>query len=362
MIVNIHIHQESPMQWILYGATGITGRLITEAALRRGDSPILAGRNADRVRQLAEQHGLPWRAVDLTDDKALRRLVGSAPLTLLAASPFDTASLRVAYACIDTGTHYLDLANEIPVLEAMYGLQDLASERNVTLLPGVGFGTVAADTLACHVVERLPTADVLDLTIDLYTAGSSPGARGSTLRALASGAQVRRRGQLTRVGFGSRTAGAVVPPGARTVVTVPSGELAAVYRTTGVPNISVSRPLALPHIIARAALPALAVVANSRALQAWVAQRRSTDLPPSNPATKSRIWAHGADPNGQTALAQLETGEGYAFSAESAVAAVEAVLADPVPGAYSPGALLGPDFALRIAGTRRVDAQVRAAG
>jgi hypothetical protein len=42
------------------------------------------------------------------------------------------------------------------------------------------------------------------------------------------------------------------------------------------------------------------------------------------------------------------------------VAAVEAVLADPVPGSYSPGALLGPDFALRIAGTRRVDAQVRA--
>jgi short subunit dehydrogenase-like uncharacterized protein len=348
------------MQWILYGATGITGRLITQAALRRGHRPILAGRNADRVRPLAEEHGLPWRAVDLADDKALRGLVGSAPLILLAASPFDSASLRVTYACIDAGTHYLDLANEIPVLEAMYGLQDLASARKVTLLPGVGFGTVAADTLARHVVERLPTADVLDLTIDLYTAGTSPGARGSTLRALASGAQVRRRGQLTRVVFGSKTAGAVVPPGARTVVTVPSGELAAVYRTTAVPNISVSRPLSLPHVIARAALPALAVVAKSRALQAWVAQRPSNDLPPTDRVTKSRVWARAADPNGRTALAQLETGEGYAFSAESAVAAVEAVLADPVPGAYSPGALLGPDFALRIAGTRRTDAQVRA--
>jgi short subunit dehydrogenase-like uncharacterized protein len=347
------------MQWILYGATGITGRLITQAALRRGHEPILAGRNVDRVRPLAEQHGLPWRAVDLVDDKALRRLVGSAPLTLLAASPFDTASLRVAYACIDTGTHYLDLANEIPVLEAIYGLQDLASARKVTLLPGVGFGTVAADTLARHVVERLPAADVLDLTVDLYTAGSSPGARGSTLRALASGAQVRRGGKLTRVGFGSRTPGAVVPPGARTVVSVPSGELAAVYQTTRVPNISVSRPFPLPHIIARVALPALAVIANSRALQAWVAQRPSHDRPPADSATQSRVWAHGADPNGQTALAQLETGEGYAFSAESAVAAVEAVLGDPVPGAYSPGALLGPDFVLRIPGTSRVDAQVR---
>jgi short subunit dehydrogenase-like uncharacterized protein len=209
-------------------------------------------------------------------------------------------------------------------------------------------------------MDRLPTADVLDLTIDLYTSGSSSGARGSTLRALAPGAQIRCGGRLTRVAFGSRTVGAVVPPGARTVVTIPSGELAAIHRTTGVPNISVSRPLRLPHIVARIALPPLAVVAKSRALQAWVARRPSTDLPPADPATRSRVWAHAGDPNGQTALAQLETGEGYAFSAESAVAAVEAVLADPVPGAHSPGALLGPDFALRIPGTSRVDAQVTA--
>jgi short subunit dehydrogenase-like uncharacterized protein len=347
------------VEWILYGATGITGQLITQAALRRGHRPILAGRSIDRLRPLAERHGLPWRTVDLADHNGLRQLVGSAPLTLLAASAFDTASLRVAYACVETGAHYLDLANEMPALEAVYGLDEQGRARKVTLLPGVGFGTVAADTLARHVVDQLPSADVLDLTIDLYTAGTSSGARASTLRVLASGAQIRRRGQLTPVRFGSRTAGAVVPTGARTVVAVPSGELAAVYRTTGVLNISVSRPLPLPPVVARAVLPALSVVARSRTIQSLVAKRQSTDLSPADPTRRSRVWARAASRDGQTAMAQLETGEGYAFSAESAVAAVEAVLADPLPGAHSPGALLGPDFALGIAGTRRVDARVR---
>jgi hypothetical protein len=61
------------------------------------------------------------------------------------------------------------------------------------------------------------------------------------------------------------------------------------------------------------------------------------------------------DADGREVTAWLETGEGYAFTAHSAVRAVEAVLADPVPGAHSPGALLGADFPLDIPGTRRFD-------
>jgi short subunit dehydrogenase-like uncharacterized protein len=343
------------MEWILYGATGVTGKLITDVAVRRGHRPILAGRNADALRPLAERHGLSWRALDLADKNGLRQLTGSAPLTLLVASTFDTSSRRVANACLDAGTHYLDLANEIPVLEALYGLDELARARNVTLLPGVGFGTVAADTLARHVVEQVPNADVLDLTIDLYTAGSSSGARANTLRALASGGLIRRGGQLTSVKFGSRTTGAVIPSGVRTVVAVPSGELAATYRTTGVANISVSRPVPLPPAMARALLPGLAVLARSRTLQRWVGNRPPSDRSHIDLDRRSRVWARAEGREGQIAIARLETGEGYAFSAESAVAAIEAVLADPVPGAHSPGALLGPDFALRIPGTRRID-------
>ena len=346
------------MEWILYGATGVTGRLITQTAVRRGHRPILAGRNAEALRRLAEPDGLTWRTADLDDEDAVGELVAAAPLTLLAASTFNTASLRLARACLAAGAHYLDLANEVPVLEAVYGLDDEARARGVTLLPGVGFGTVAADTLARYLVEQLPDAGVLDLTIDLYTAGTSPGALANTLRVLGFGAQIRRGGQLERVWFGSRTPGAVVPPGARTVIAVPSGELSAVYRTTGVPNISVSRPIPLPPAVARAVLPVLALVARSHLVQSWAAKRRSSNFPTADPARRSRVFGRAANAQGETVSAQLETGEGYAFSAESAVAAVEAVLADPVPGAHTPGSLLGPDFALRVPGTRRLDMPV----
>ena len=127
------------MEWILYGATGVTGRLITQTAVRRGHRPILAGRNAEALRRLAEPDGLTWRTADLDDEDAVGELVAAAPLTLLAASTFNTASLRLARACLAAGAHYLDLANEVPVLEAVYGLDDEARARGCHSASGCRF-------------------------------------------------------------------------------------------------------------------------------------------------------------------------------------------------------------------------------
>jgi short subunit dehydrogenase-like uncharacterized protein len=52
---------------LIYGATGYTGRLIAKAASDKGARPILAGRNLDKVRRVAEPLGLSARAFDLRD-------------------------------------------------------------------------------------------------------------------------------------------------------------------------------------------------------------------------------------------------------------------------------------------------------
>ena len=42
------------MTWVLYGATGYTGRLMAEEAVRRGMQPVLAGRNTDAISAIAQ--------------------------------------------------------------------------------------------------------------------------------------------------------------------------------------------------------------------------------------------------------------------------------------------------------------------
>lgn len=55
----------------VYGATGYTGTLIAEQAVRRGHRPILAGRNAEKLRVLGKRLGLTWWAFPLGDQVAL---------------------------------------------------------------------------------------------------------------------------------------------------------------------------------------------------------------------------------------------------------------------------------------------------
>src|SRR3954465_145315 len=66
--------------WLLYGATGRTGTLIAQEAVARGHRPVLAGRDPDRLRGLAERLDLPWVA-----GPATARLIGDANLVLLTA-------------------------------------------------------------------------------------------------------------------------------------------------------------------------------------------------------------------------------------------------------------------------------------
>src|SRR5581483_3487315 len=102
--------------WLLYGATGRTGTLIAEHAVSRGHRPVLAGRDPERLRVLAERLDLPWVSGPATD---LPRLLGEARLVLLTAGPFPATAPAVLRACLAAGVHYLDIANDIEAAQAV---------------------------------------------------------------------------------------------------------------------------------------------------------------------------------------------------------------------------------------------------
>ena len=43
---------------LIYGAYGYTGSLIVDEAVARGWTPVVAGRDRERVRDIATEHGL----------------------------------------------------------------------------------------------------------------------------------------------------------------------------------------------------------------------------------------------------------------------------------------------------------------
>ena len=65
-------------RYMIYGATGYTGRLIAREAARRGQRPLLGGRSHDALAALGEELGLPWLVAPLDDPEALSPVVTQA--------------------------------------------------------------------------------------------------------------------------------------------------------------------------------------------------------------------------------------------------------------------------------------------
>jgi short subunit dehydrogenase-like uncharacterized protein len=332
--------------WLLYGATGRTGTLIAQEAVARGHRPVLAGRDPERLRSLAERLELSWVAGSAAE---LDRLIGDTSLVLLAAGPFGATAPAVLRACLNAGVHYLDIANEIPVATATLAADDEARQRGITALPAVGFGTVASDGLARYVADQVPEAVRLDLAILLGTDGSSAGARASTMHVLAGGGRIRHDGRLVRRPLGAGSHRRQTPIGDRTFVPMPTGDLVVTAHTTGIPNITVSFPVPMPAVVAKIAMPVLPVVA-------WAAGKLPQRATPSTTAPKppatvdSYLWARASAADGRTAQAWVRTGEGYAYTARSAVLAVEATLRSEPRGATTVARAFGSDLSFEAGG------------
>ena len=148
-----------PLQWMIYGANGYTGKLIAEQAKADGLSPVLAGRDAGRIQPIAEALGLSWKAFGLSSADEAAPGIQDMQLVLHCAGPFAGTSGPMVEACLRKGAHYLDITGEVDVFEAIFARDADARQAGSVLMPGVGFDVVPTDCLAALLHKRLPDAD-----------------------------------------------------------------------------------------------------------------------------------------------------------------------------------------------------------
>src|SRR6266702_898856 len=190
--------------WILYGANGFTGRLITLEAKRKSLRPILAGRRAAPIEALGAQLDLPWRSFDINDPSAAAAALSDVDVLLHCAGPFAATSGPMVDACLASRTHYLDITGEIDVFVAAHARHAQAETAGILVCPGVGFDVVPTDCVAAVLKEALPDANSLALGFDAEGT-PSPGTAKTMVEALSAGGRIRRDGRILEVPFAYRT-------------------------------------------------------------------------------------------------------------------------------------------------------------
>lgn len=341
-------HQKPPHAWLLYGANGYTGRLIAEEALRSGLRPVLAGRRAAAVEPIARQLGCPARFFDLRRVERVAAGLEGIHTVLHCAGPFSQTAGPMIDACLAAGANYLDITGEIDVIEAAAARHPRAVASGVALIPAVGFDVVPTDCLAAMLAAKLPDAERLMLALS----GSfrmSPGTARTVLEGLARGGRARVDGQIVRVPVAWKTREVPFREGAKRAVTIPWGDVASAWHTTGIPNIEVYSALPERQIRAlrrlRPVLPLLGLAPArwllGRAIRRWVAGPSAEH----RGGGASSLWGRVEGPGRRAAEATLATPEGYRLTVLAATACIQRVLAGTVvPGFATPARAFGADF------------------
>jgi short subunit dehydrogenase-like uncharacterized protein len=224
--------------FLIYGAYGYTGALIAREAAARGHLPILAGRNVAAVTARGRELGLEHRAFALDRPAAVGEGIRGVKAVLHCAGPFAHTSRPMADACLREGVHYLDITGEVVVFEALAARDAEARAAGVMLLPGAGFDVVPSDCLAAHLKRRLPSAT--HLALGLLAVGKRSRRTATTvLEGLPHGGLVRRGGVLRRVPAAWKTRAIDFGGGPVQAITIPWGDVATAYHSTGIPDIEV---------------------------------------------------------------------------------------------------------------------------
>ncbi len=348
---------------MIYGANGYTGELCAAEAVRRGDQPLLAGRNDEAVAQVAQRYGLEYRSFSLRDARSssVARGLDGVDLVLHCAGPFSATSAPMLEACTRAGAHYLDVTGEIEVFEAIHSQNERWREAGIVVMPGVGFDVVPTDCLAAELARLLPGATRLRLAFQTLGGNTSAGTARTMVEGLGKPCAVRRGGEISSLRAGSLTRRVDFGSGPVETAAISWGDVSTAWYTTGIGDIEVY--LALPEkLINKMSWTArMGPVLQSSLVQSFLKWRVDATVRGPNAEARERsstaLWGEVEAADGSRLSMSMTCPNGYSLTAEAAVDLAMRVAGGALaPGAWTPAGAFGPDFVLGYRGVHRAPA------
>jgi len=343
--------------FLLYGANGYTGKLIARYAKQYNLQPILAGRRKQRIEPLAAELELPYRVFDLDDTGALTAALQEVKAVIHAAGPFQFTAKQMIEACLQTGTHYIDINGDIAVFEMIKQYDTAAKKAGIMLLPGAGFDVVPTDCLALQLKKMLPGAVALQLAFASIGGSISHGTALTMAGKLGEGGAVRKEGKIIRTPLGKK--GMWVDFGVKKlfVMSIPWGDISTAYVTTGIPAIETYTGIA----------PKTYYMLKGQFLFNWLLRtsfirnylKKKIGQRPAGPSDAQRekaqslVWGRVTDAAGKTASLRLSGPEGYTLTAHSSLIIMQKILqGNFITGYQTPSLAYGENLVMEIPGVK----------
>jgi short subunit dehydrogenase-like uncharacterized protein len=153
----------------VYGATGYTGDLICEYLAK--NVPLnkcnwaIAGRSEKKLKELKEKlckinpdcAAVSILTADIYKQSSLNELAAHSSLIIDCVGPFELYGEPVVNACIQNGTHYIDITGEPGFMEHIFdNYSEKAKAAGVLIIPACGLDYIPADIVTYKTLQHIP--------------------------------------------------------------------------------------------------------------------------------------------------------------------------------------------------------------
>ncbi len=309
---------------------------------------MLAGRDAAKIEPLAKELNCEYRVFGLDSAAETAAALQGLAAVLHCAGPFSATAEPMMEACLAAGVHYLDITGEIEVIESARGRHDRARAAGISILPAVGMDVVPSDCLAARLAETLPQSVRLELAFGGMSSVSH-GTAATIWENIGLGGRIRQDGRIVRVPAAWKVQQIPFPSGPQWAMTIPWGDIASAFHTTGIPNIEVYAAVPPKQLTVLRRFRWLARLAGIGVVQSlgrrWIDRRIQGPGEAELTRGRTEFWGRVTDEAGRIAEATLETPNGYTLTVQTSLAILQQVLAGRVPTGFStPASALGGQF------------------
>lgn len=148
---------ERPLDVIIFGATGFTGKYTIYEGIKLLDGLKwgVAGRSKEKLAQVLKEIGAkagkdlsetPTVVADVKNPDSLKKMAEQCRIVVNCCGPYRFYGEPVVKACVEAGTHHVDVSGEPQYMERMQlQYNEQAQEKGVYVVSACGFDSIPAD-------------------------------------------------------------------------------------------------------------------------------------------------------------------------------------------------------------------------
>ena len=339
---------------LIYGAYGYTGRLIVDECLEKGMKPLVAGRDAEKMKAFATKKDLEYEVFEVNQKSKLEKWLSKGDVVIHCGGPFIHTAKQMIEGCLATQTHYTDITGEYQVFDMAQTYSEEAKSKGLMLLPGAGFDVVPSDCLAAHLHEKLPDAVTLELAFMSQGGRLSRGTTKTMIENMGDPQVIRKDGEYAYQIMG--VSNKIIDFGESKSISIGItwGDISTAFFSTGIPNIEVFTGTTNEQLAKVKRMGKISFLLKSKMVKNFL--KNMLDKKPDGPSEERRQGAQmmlwGKVSNGKKEVeARLSTPNGYTLTAITSVLIVEKIMSGMFkPGFQTPSSAYGKNLILEVDG------------